>query len=312
MNWEQFLHDYQIPYVTRGPNTKKGEVSVKCPWCGEEDPSEHLGINLTEERWGCHRNSGHRGKRPHKLIQGLLGCSFGQAKLILAQYGVADPDSFDDISAPKPKEANEGTPLSAFDDFTPLRGKNGASRFLGYLKDRGFNSPAEFAYTYSLHYTTTGRWKDRVIIPIYVDGKLIAWTARAIAKTINAPRYLSSSQKIKTTVFNEDTVLVGGEMLLVGEGPFDALKLDYYGMHLGAVGTCIFGTSVTIDQLCILKEASKLYKQTVLLLDTDAIEATFMISEWLPEAIIGALPSGLKDPGDMTKNQVHELIKNYR
>jgi hypothetical protein len=32
MEWMSFLNDANIEYVTRGPNTKKGEVSVRCPF----------------------------------------------------------------------------------------------------------------------------------------------------------------------------------------------------------------------------------------------------------------------------------------
>lgn len=318
MNWEQLLQDYHIDYVTRGPNTRKGEISVRCPWCGEDDPSHHMGVALTKEAWGCHRNALHRGKRPHRLIKALLGCSQGQASIVLAQYSQADPETLDqalqaleiDTGAQFPATDVDLEPLWA--EFVNIDEQPGTKRFWGYLHKRGFNDPTSLSFLYNLRCTTTGRWKDRILIPIYQNRKLIAWTGRAIQKPVSAPRYLSTSSKIKTTVYNEDMLRhFKNELLLVAEGPFDALKLDYYGANYGAVATCLFGTSITIDQMSILKEVSGRYKHTVLLLDQDAIEASFLVSDWLPNAVIATLPAGVKDPGDLSEQQIGNLIKEY-
>src|ERR1700690_250170 len=95
MDWIRFLDENNIHYVTRGPNTKRGEVSVHCPMCGDEDPSEHLGINLQTEKWGCLRDQSHRGKSARTLIKAMLGCSSPQAGLIVRQYSHSDPDSLE-------------------------------------------------------------------------------------------------------------------------------------------------------------------------------------------------------------------------
>src|SRR5688572_2948962 len=97
MDWVEFFKANMIDYVTRGPNTKRGEVSVNCPWCAGDDPSHHLGINLTKAAYGCLRNPEHRGKRPAGLIAALLGCSFSQALIIEKQYtAAADPENLGD------------------------------------------------------------------------------------------------------------------------------------------------------------------------------------------------------------------------
>lgn len=311
MDWIGLLEENRIPYVTFGPNTKKGEVSVKCPWCGVDDPSEHLGIKLEGEAWGCHRNQIHRGKSPVRLLQALLGCSFSQAKLIVAQYDAADPDTLEQAIAAlteqkePPVKATEALKLPP--EAHALQPK---SRFYKYLLNRGFDDPIAVATVYGLRGCTTGRWKDRILIPIYQGGKLVAWTARALQNPVNAPRYLSTSNAIKSTVFQEDE-LKRGRVLFITEGPFDAMKVDYYGYDSGASATAVFGTSITIDQIIILSRVSKNFKRTVILLDPDAVESTFNLSDWLPNAIIGHLPDGVKDPGDLTEDQVKNLLKEY-
>src|SRR6185437_14451795 len=95
MDWIRFLEENNIHFVSRGPNTKRGEISVQCPMCGDDDPSEHFGINPTTGKWGCHRDASHRGKSARTLIKALLRCSGTQAGFIVKQYSKADPDSLE-------------------------------------------------------------------------------------------------------------------------------------------------------------------------------------------------------------------------
>lgn len=316
MDWVQLLIDYGIPYVSRGPNTKRGEISIKCPWCGEDDPSEHLGINLTIEQWGCHRNQTHRGKNPLRLIRTLLGCSSEQAKLVLKQYDAADPETLDDAlatlldeTAPVTKALLDFERQWRQEGFRRIERDGLTGKFWRYLKHRGFDDPVRLSRAYGLRCALTGRWQDRIVIPVEQAGMLIGWTARAIVNPVTAPRYLSTDAAIKKVVYNEDALADGGEVLFITEGPFDALKLDYYGAEFGARATCVFGTSIVLEQYAILKAVSKHFKRTVLLLDTDAVEPAFNASDYLPGAGMGVLPQGVKDPGDLTHKQVLALIE---
>jgi hypothetical protein len=314
MEWVNFLTDHHIPWVSRGPNTKRGEISIQCPFCGSDDPSEHLGINLTIDVWGCHRNPAHRGKSPVYLIKHLLGCSQSQAQLTVRQYGAADPDTLETALASLLDEPITVAPrpekLVMPHEFMTLGPKPSATRFRNYLQRRGFDDIDDLGRRYQLRYCSTGRWKDRIIFPVFRRGKLVAWTGRAISNPINAPRYLSTSNEIKKAILNEDDITLGGNILFITEGPIDAIKIDYYGRSRQAHATCVFGTSITLDQIALIKQASRRYRYTVLLLDPDAIETSFNVIEWLPNAIMGTIPSGVEDPGAMTKEQVEHLVHN--
>ena len=319
MDWVALLEDHHIPYVTRGPNTKKGEVSVKCPWCGEDDPSEHLGVNLTAENWGCHRNAEHRGRGPSYLIAALLGCSSQQAKLIARQYSKADPSTLDEAlavltgtsEAPKAVKGHSSLALPA--DFKHIKPKGSTARFWNYLMLRGFDDVADLAFQYDLKCAVTGDYKDRIIIPFYQRRELIGWTGRALQNPVIAPRYLSSSEAVKQCVFNEDVLMDGGRLLFVVEGPFDALKLDYYGEPSGARATCVFGTSMSIDQLSILSKLRRRFKKVIILFDTDAVGPSFSAVDWLhaSNVSVGQLPDGVKDPGELSPDDVENLIKAH-
>ena len=312
MDWITFVQDHHIDYVTRGPNTKKGEISIQCPWCGSEDPSQHLGINLTHDAWGCHRNPTHRGKSATYLIRALLGCSQSQALLVVRQYGAADPETLDQAlqalsATPEAPEAVVEA-LVMPPDFRLIKNNENSGRFIRYMHHRGFENPEKVGRIYGLRFCTTGRWKDRIIFPVHQRGKLVAWTGRAISNPINAPRYLSTGDAIKTALFNEDEIFLGGNVLFITEGPMDAIKVDYFCRKYMSSATCVFGTSITIDQISILKQVSKKFKHTVLLLDPEAIETSFNIIEWLPNTIMGRVPDGVEDPGAMNEQQVIKLL----
>jgi hypothetical protein len=316
MNWIDFLTDNFIEYVTRGQNTKRGEVSVKCPWCDEDDPSMHLGISLTAENWGCLRNPAHRGHNAPRLIAAILGCSHTQAILIAAQYSRHDPETLEaalaalTLTSEAPEHA-EGL-IEAVPHFRAIKPIGSTARFWQYLTYRGFlnvDLPA-LIDQYRLKCVVAGRFKDRIIIPFFKDKKLIAWTGRAITDPKRAPRYLSSDL-VKTTLFNYDALQAGGKVLFVVEGPFDALKLDFYGQTYGARTTCILGVSMSNDQIMLLNILRFNFEKVVVLFDRDALEPAFSAIDWLHSSnvTLGQLPDGVKDPGELSGSQIEGYIK---
>jgi hypothetical protein len=50
---------------------------------------------LQTDKWGCHRDSYHRGTSLRRLVKAILGCSSNQAELIIKQYNVSDPDTLE-------------------------------------------------------------------------------------------------------------------------------------------------------------------------------------------------------------------------
>lgn len=320
MDWVSFLTENDIPYVTRGPNTKRGEVSTKCPWCGEDDPSEHLGISLTSENWGCYRSSDHRGHTPSRLVQALLGCSFGEARHAVAAYSRANPDDATlagalaslTSAAPRGVQGPQNRPVLP-PGCRPIVKEGSTGRFWQYLRRRQFDDVDDLVSRYRLQCGVTGIQKDRIIIPLYQGGELAGWTGRAIQEVQNAPRYLSSGEAVKKLVFNEDDLKEGGKILFVVEGPFDALKLDYYGEPLAVRATCLFGVTMTMDQIYTLNRLKRNFKKVVILFDRGAAGPAFDACDWVqgPNVTLGSLPEGIKDPGILKPEEVEKLIGGY-
>lgn len=322
-NWVDFLNANNIPYVTSGPNTKRGEISIACPMCGD-DPSQHLGINLRTGAWGCWRNRfEHKGRRPYKLIVHLLGCSYAHARMIVDQYSLTDTKSFDSLTLDfdEKEDPDFSSDLRFPNEFRQIKSEGTTLRFWKYLRRRGFGNVNKLTRKYNLKCCNTGPWKDRIIIPVYENNELVSWTGRAIAPTEKAPRYktLSTEEpgyhqaliKVTDTLFLYDQ-LTGGDMLFVNEGPIDALKIDFYGNEYGAHATCLFTSSISTNQIYLISQVAKRYKDTWLLLDPEATQQQFEIYEILKRygIKIAELKEGIEDPGAMTRKQVIELINS--
>lgn len=328
MDWVRFLEENNIHFVTRGPNTKRGEVSINCPMCGEEDPSEHLGINLQTGKWGCHRDGSHRGKASRTLIKAILGCSSSQAGLIVKQYSHSDPDSLEaalsvleadnnniihhdeDLA----KQARHQKLGPQFNDFNHIKPRGVTNRFFTYLIDRGYENPHNIIERYDLRCALTGRYKDRIIIPVRHSGELMGWTSRAIGSPKNAPRYLASSEDVKTTIFNYDDLKRGGERLFIVEGPFDAIKIDNHNFThvpdndhvVNYRATCTFGTSLTVSQIALLRTLVNKYEQTLVLFDRGAEGPAENLASWLGVKTV-SLPEGIDDPGELKEKHLQDL-----
>lgn len=309
MQWEQFLTDHSIEYVTQGPNTKKGEVSVQCPWCGEEDPSQHLGINLTREVWGCHRDGQHRGKSTVRLIQALLGCSVAQAGHLRSQYERSDPDDLSEAlallgSSEEPQGEVDMTVRWPSEFRLPTKG----DRFSNYLHSRGFVNIRSLTKRHNLRCATTGRYKDRLIFPLYLNG-LIGWTGRAIIDPVSAPRYLASSENVKMTLYGYETPKHSGNLLVLVEGPFDALRINhiaYFGVHAEA----LMGTSMTPSQLILIRQQAKNFDRVLIMLDAEAEGPAMQVEDAIATSNLRryTLDPG-EDPGNLTNYRLDRAIR---
>lgn len=338
-NFLKFLENNGIHFITSGPNVANGNVNIKCPWCGVADSSEHLGINIETGFWGCWRSTSHRGRKPHRLVQRLLGCSFERAQQIVGTEKTIDisdfeklandPDSIftkDDILVSKSKG------LKMPDIFKTISKKTKAStKFWDYLVTaRGFKEKDvnELIDLYDLRYCVSGNYTNRLIFPIYDRGRLVCWTGRSIDKA--SLRYLTLSHKeitakkrneplarenIKHLVYNKSEIMhTGGRILFITEGPFDALKLDFYGRKYDCRATCLFSMTLQREQEYVLSELSKVFDKLVVLLDQKEQQGSIVLTSALTfiKAFEGSIPFiGVEDPGDLNRRQIKIMCNMY-
>ena len=329
-NWISFLEDHKIPYVTKGPNVATGNVNIKCVFCGDDDPSEHLGLNITGGMWGCWRNPKHRGRLPHWLIMRLLGCSYEVADSFV--IGGRELSRFDDLakkfkgSEDHPQKLSGGVTLEFPKEIRPLTTRGLGRFYFAYLQKRGFGKTeiSKLAERYALRFSTQGYWRGRIIFPIYLEDCLACWTGRTIYHNQEL-RYLSLSDKIregsdhplalrnvKDLVWNYDALMASEQKVIaVTEGPLDALKIDFYGKAIGVRATCLFGTGVTEDQKLLLADLKSRCRSLVVIPDRGALlNEMQLVSELTtlhPKVL--HVPKGVEDPGALSKSQVRELFR---
>lgn len=312
MNIQQIFDWHNIYYITSGKNVQFGNFNTKCPWCGYDDPSEHLGISLTTGYWACWRNQEHRGKKPHKLLMKLLNCSYEQVELLVSEI-----DRTQIQQKPLPEKNNTASirSLTFPREIKPLSSIS-PKRFNAYLTNRGFNPAQKVMDQYQLRYCNlAGPWKDRIVIPVFIDKHLITWTARSIHSNAEIRYRTLAKEKsvysLKETLWNYDQLKAALiEHLFLVEGPFDALKLDFYGQALGLRATCIFGLSIKDEQVDLL--SSLTFRTLNILLDDGTTQQALQLAKRLRflRPRIATLPPGAVDPGSLSIAQINYLLTN--
>lgn len=319
-DWLGFLDSYNVRYVTKGANVARNHVSVKCPFCGNEDPSEHMTISLAGNGWRCYRNHAHRGVAPARLVANLIGCTWGEAQTIVGG-SIFLPEDF--IGAVKgkllarPEEARRS--LRVPREFRPLDpNKPSARPFVNYLmgKSRGFTLD-QISYMHQRHglmYAVEGPYRGRVIFPVWFMGQLHTWTARHINPEVEL-RYKTLS--VNETDYDDepalgaisdyllwyDDIVDGGNALCIGEGPFDALKVRTLGRRSRIYATCCFTAQPSAQQIEMLHEVVDGYPRDrrFLLLDRGTLATSLRIGQELSALSFKPvlLPKWLKDPGEL-------------
>lgn len=334
IEWRRILTEQRIPFIESGPNVKRGELAIQCPFCGSADPSKHMGLNLETGWWSCWRNrSQHSGKSPLRLLMRLLEIPYGKARE-LAGLGddYVDPEGFDAVAARLMGRNKDIRPeqmerrfLRLEDGFMPITGKMRTRRYWNYLfaeepDGRGFNGASALGEDvdvlcdqYGLMAGCQGIWTDRVILPYFLDGKLVTWTGRAIGKATIRYRDLKLDDSLlapKETLYNHDCILHGGRVLVVQEGPFDALKIDFYGQAYGVRSVALSTNSISDAQAFLLQGAVDSFSRVVVMLDNasvlglgDSMRMKQALS-FLPNISIMPVPFGAKDGGMLTPKQV--------
>lgn len=313
--WKRFLQARGVPFRESG----RFEILVRCPFCGEADPSEHLSISLRGRGWRCLRNPAqHHGKSYARALAGLLKCSVGTARELLGEAVTPLPaeDTFSQTwrkqlglepAKPKPQFLSlppEAKPLAKIHSRL-------SHLFWDYLKGRGYTVPQIqwVAEQYQLHYALSGRCAYRIIVPAYDRrGVLMTWTARSILPDAEI-RYM--------TLPGEEAFAPPGNLLLglpllfnahnpkclvITEGPFDSLAVSALGHRDGVYGTCLFGVQVSEAQAVLLDELSQRFDRVRLLIDPDARLRVLGFRDRLPRSCkITNLLEDLKDPGELPK-----------
>jgi hypothetical protein len=213
--WTDIFDAEGVDYVTHGSSVSRDHIAIHCPWCGDSDPSHHLGISLKDAAWGCWRNPDHRGRRPHRLLYKILGDR-------AAQYLPKPPDTLPGLPGVGSRFQIDAEPIpelescrETWERFARIQPGDSAYR---YAESRGL-SPEQIVGA-DLRLTCSGFYRWRLLIPLRWNGVVVGWTGRAIGNA--TPRYLTSENTDTCAEFLMVSDPVG---TLAVEGPLDALAV---------------------------------------------------------------------------------------
>lgn len=329
-NVTDVLERLHIPYVEKGSNVKRGNVNIRCPFC-TDDPSHHMGIWQDRGSYSCWRDKAHRGGNFAKLVAAAAGITYERARSICSEYfGTwAQEGSFEKAvkslsdqseTNPEPVKPVRRSLSKWMRGLLPLSPDDPlARRHRAYLSSRGFD-PARLARRYSLMYAVGGEWRDRIIIPYFLGGKMVTWSARSIHQS-HEIRYkaLADDRSIFTTkqvLYNFDRAVKREGTLFVVEGPFDTMKFDYWASGANRVPGVVGLSSVALEdeQLVQLIELSQRYQRVVLLMDPEEEgKAMAMQAEIGRKAEIfdWSIASGFEDPGAFDQRVTLRVVERY-
>jgi len=330
----QILKDNTIPYTLKGKNVgRKAIAAINCPFCKDDD-GYHLGIlkGKTNYYFTCWRNHSHSGTLP-ALLSYLLNISLLEARDLLDEnIFLEDTNLLDKIekmcytkSIDNIEEHKGVDSLDFLPTFRRFSDSDiSAAPCYNYLLQRGFDVK-DLANTYELRYSISNDgWNNRIIIPFFLNGKLVTWIGRSI-DPLSTLRYknLHKEESVihpKACLFDYDSIaaphfaaLQKGPILYITEGVFDAMKLYQYANSNRIFTTAIMTTSISNEQIAFLYNIAHFYEKILILLDKGAESQAISLADklsFLPNIGLRFLPDGYPDdPGDMRPDQVQEFTR---
>lgn len=317
-------------------------ATAKCPFCGDADEAGHdMAISLQNRGWKCWRNRKHRGRSAARLIQAYLRCSWERAREIAGEVQVASvPDSSVSSHLRKvlggPALVAGPAALQFPKEFRPLRKVTRINeQFWNYMENplpegRGYDHDEArwLAKNYELQYALRGDQKNRIIFPIYdQDGQLVTWTGRSIKKNATL-RYKTLTTDPAAVDEGEPVALLPTTDILFGlkvlwncddlrvvvicEGPMDAMRITLFGHQMGVYGTCLFGLNASEAQAEQLEELYYQRKPRLCLVtDLDASLRAFSLRQvfmTMPVRTV-PVPRGVKDPGALKRKEAARFVE---
>lgn len=299
------------------------EIMLECPKCEADEPgsgAEKLWYNTQKKIGWCYKCE--TSYPPDKILQHVGGMSLlGSMSLILDQAKGAEAQAIHDF---RDKLLREDRPaahdqivvpeIDLPEEFVPYRR---GLKYPAYFDQRGI-TPAQAVY-HRLGWCAYGEFRNRLVIPIYTLGKLVAFNTRLMLsadkiKTTNAvlkqqlsPKEYSKKKlkpykhqgKTKYAFFNYDRARTRKQIVLC-EGVFDAIRV-------GPDAMALLGKSVGQYKYDLLSQTEA--EEFILMLDPDeaGVAATLKIGERLSNTVVvrvATLPNG-KDPDEFPRSRLN-------
>lgn len=292
----RFCRDIGVSTLSSGhKHCRPGWIQVPCPFC-TGNPGWHLGFNVSGGNMNCWRCGAHS---LYEYAQEKTRLSHGELKELLATYGLRPSARREGETQGKNKALQVHLP----EGCGPL-----GPRHREYLESRRYD-PDWLAQVYDVQGCgPIGRYKYRIIAPIYVDGRLVSYQGRDITGRAETKyKACRSDEEVidhKECLYAAD--LVQGSACVVVEGITDAWRLGP-----GAVAT--FGIKFKPAQIKRLARFNRVF----IFFDTDVVKGkaeSLIKAEQLSADLaslgiaVELLSLGGGDPADMEQDDADHLM----
>lgn len=305
MNVIEYLEEeIGIETSVKGNNIGTGWIGIQCPFCNDE--SNHFGIRLADLRCACWKCGSHSFT---SLIIELTDCSQAKARQLQKEMVAGSPVDNDLSTRTNPPNDSDYYYYTRSSTILPPEStKVLPDLHKDYLRRRNFH-PHRISRKYDLQAVhSTGRYKFRLIIPIYQTRRLVSFTTRAIFDEMT-PKYLNPTIREvelspKQVVYNIDNLITGHDAIIL-EGVTDVWRFGN-----GAIATN--GVHYTQRQLLLIIE--KKIRNAYVMFDNEekaqirGEEVCRLIYPFC-ESVEQISPEIHNDLGEFSPNQIHELKK---
>lgn len=275
-------------------NQSGKEIAIYCPF-HENSHSPAFYINTKTGLWQCFNPSCGKKGNFRQLYRHITGKSFGREWIL------------DPVNLQKELESalvSRGVEELSLDNVTIDYDSDQVSK-LKPLLDRGYTLETleEFEIGYS-------EIKDRVVIPVRDSQyKLVGLIGRAVHDW-QEPRYLyNKGFKRADVLFNIQNAKFY-DSVVICEGSLDAMKVSQAG-YKNVVAT--LGAKISGNQVKMIR---KFFDSVIAFSDNDdagaEMRGAIMDECRGKELFTASIPDGLKDPGDMTHEQIVHAIENKK
>lgn len=270
------------------------ELTIYCPFHKNRNTPSFY-INKKTGLWQCFNPScGEKGNF-RKLFRQITGKSYGRD---IALDPAALKNELD--RAMRPKEKNPEITLDSVEiDYDSLDAVSILQPFI----ERGLS--IDTLRHFEVGFSDV---KNRIVIPVRNQQyKLVGLIGRAIEQN-QEPRYLyNTGFKRAEVLFNIQNAKSYSEVIVV-EGSVDAMKVHEAGFP-NVVAT--LGAQISDNQSALIR---KYFDRIIIFSDNDEAGSAMrdgIIRSCCGKEIYSAqIPEGLKDPGEMTKQQINNSITN--
>lgn len=261
------------------------EVHFNCPVCGE---SRHrMFVNLDSGKVHCH-NCGYS-SHIVGLISWVEGVSWTRANAIFVDIkgSMSLPEDFGQNTLRKLFDTNfradlqkRAIPLpEEYVEINPSNLNMLTKRAVKYLKSRKITEKQIVEHKMGI--CVGGEYQGRVIIPIWENGELRFWIARATSKDTFMKEKSPSDEEYQISksevIFNIDRAAKKYHSCVISEGIFDCLSF-------GDIGVSLLGKTLYEAQLNILLDYRELLTDGIYIaLDWDARDKATEMAERLSE-----------------------------